>query len=363
MRQERWYDALSEFTRLRDTMEPHAPASVYGMASACLHRLGRYAEAEAWAQQGLGEQKTLMAVGSPFTESELHSRWAGHSKPVVSIICMTYNHERYVETAIRGFLSQNTTYPFEIIFHDDASTDGTQAVIRRWQEQYPTIIRAILQTENQMSRGGRPFDILLSAARGDYVATCDGDDFWVDTSKLQHQLSFLEAHPDYVCSAHNYYHYIEATLSVKPWFASSRELTLSRRQLMGMSRLLWLPTLVFRRLFTEMPAESRFSTITGDQFLTSLLGTYGQCKYFEGMIGSVRRENPFSMWTPVSALDKERARVRGWVLMVRMHLRLGHQDAIVDLLAKVAASPLPEPEKSHLVEEMLHFTPPTAQAA
>jgi hypothetical protein len=359
MRAERWEDALEDFTKAHDLVDLPLRGPLLGMASVCLHRLGRYAEAEAQALQGLGEQKALIAVGTPFSEAELLARWAGPTTPVVSIICTTFNHERYIETAIRGFLSQDTSHPFEIIIHDDASTDGTQSVIRQWQAQYPSIIRTILQTENQLSRGGRPFDLLLSAARGAYIATCEGDDFWVDTTKLQRQVSFLEARSDYACSAHNHYLYTEAKLTVKTWLGSRRDLTLTQRELMGMRRLLWLPTLVFRRVITEMPVEARSSRI-GDQFLTSILGTYGKCMYFEGLIGAVRRENPYSAWTPVSEIDKERERVRSWVLMVRMHSRLGNDDAIVDLHAKVAASPLPEPEKSRLVQEALRFVPTTA---
>src|SRR5204862_3633855 len=103
----------------------------------------------------------------------------------------TYNHERYIDNAIRGFLSQDCAYPFEILIHDDASTDRTQDVIRHWQQRYPQLIKPVLQTENQKSKGVRPFELLLAKARGDYVATCEGDDFWVDPAKLQRQVGYL----------------------------------------------------------------------------------------------------------------------------------------------------------------------------
>lgn len=363
MKDQRWWLALHRFSRVRALMKVHTPPAVYALGSTCLHRLGRYEEAEAWAHEGLGpQQRALLAIDPVFTEAELLSRWSGVSTPVVSIMCMAYNHERYIESTLRGFLNQNTTYPFEIIIHDDASTDNTQAIIRRWQAQYPTIIRTILQPTNILSKGGNPYNLMLAAARGAYIATCEGDDFWRDASKLQRQVSFLEANPDYVCSGHNYYHYVESALTVKPFYPVLGEQTLTQRDLMGISRLLWVPTIVYRKLFNELPAETHH-TANGDMILTSFLGTFGKGMYFENHLSAVRRENPYSVWTPLSENTKWRNRVKSWMLIVRMHLRLGNEQAVEDLLAHVARAPLDEAEKAQLVEETLHLMPANAAAA
>lgn len=338
LRLSQWELALRGFIRCQQALQQQTPRNVYGMAAMCLHQLKRYDEAGRWVAQGLGEQAALLAIGPVHTEADLLRRWGGRP-PVVSIVCTTYNHVRYIENAIRGFLSQDCTFPFEILIHDDASTDGTQQVIRQWQQQYPTVIRAVLQTENQFSKGVRPFELLLAQARGDFVATCEGDDFWIDPAKLQRQVGFLQAHPEFSCSAHNYYHFVETALTVRPWTGVRHDHVLSQRQLMGLSRLLWLPTLVFRKTFSALPPERALAPI-GDQFLTSYLGTQGRCMYFEGMLGAVRRENEFSTWSPLSGQQKERIRVKTWAALVALHERMGHQQAVADLKAKIAASPL-----------------------
>lgn len=87
------------------------------------------------------------------SEEEIMRKWIGdNDKPVASVICITYNHELYVEDAIRGFLIQKTTFPFEIIIHDDASSDRTAEIIMNYANKYPKIIKPILQKENQYSK-------------------------------------------------------------------------------------------------------------------------------------------------------------------------------------------------------------------
>jgi Glycosyl transferase family 2 len=349
MRHSQWELALRGFVRVQQALHDKAPRNAFGMAALCLHKLGRYAEAEVWANQGLGDLQALLAIGPVHSEAGLLRQWSGRRSPVVSILCTAFNHERYIESAIRGFLSQAGPYPFEILIHDDASTDGTQQIIREWQQRYPNVIRTVLQTENQYSKGGRPFEILLAQARGEFVATCEGDDFWVDPHKLQRQVGFLKANPDFSCSAHNYYHYLEAGLTVKPWTRMGRNFVLSRRQLMGLVTVLWLPTLVFRRTFSVLPPERGLAAI-GDQFLTSYLGTQGRCMYFETVLGAVRRENEFSIWSPLPKAEKERRRVKTWAALVRMHERMGNTDAVTDLMAKVTASPLDPQAKTDLLD-------------
>lgn len=119
-------------------------------------------------------------------------------EPKVSVVCMTYNHVRFIRQALDGFVMQKTNFPFEVIIHDDASTDGTADIIREYAKKYPDIIKPILQTENQWSRGvGIASNFIWPKIRGQYVAKCDGDDYWTDENKLQKQADFLDQHPDY----------------------------------------------------------------------------------------------------------------------------------------------------------------------
>ena len=125
-------------------------------------------------------------------------------KPLVSVFCLTYNHESMIEDALKGFVMQKTNFPFEVFVHDDASTDGTVRIIKQYAEAYPQIIRPVLQTENQYSKHVKITNTyLVPRATGKYFAFCEGDDFWTDEYKLQRQVDFLEQHPEYVACVHN----------------------------------------------------------------------------------------------------------------------------------------------------------------
>lgn len=114
----------------------------------------------------------------------------------VSIICNTFNHEKYIEDAIKGFVNQKTDFKFEICIHDDASTDHTKDIIMKYVNLYPELIHAIIQTENQYSKGFSVNTINSSRARGEYIAFCEGDDYWTDPYKLQKQVNIFEKYSD-----------------------------------------------------------------------------------------------------------------------------------------------------------------------
>lgn len=127
-------------------------------------------------------------------ESALINEWDGDpEQPRISICCAAYNHEAYIRSALEGFLSQRTKFPFEILVHDDASVDGTADIIREFALRYPRIIKPIYQTVNQYSIGNRPGRINNKRAKGSYVAICEGDDCWTSPDKLQMQFEALEA--------------------------------------------------------------------------------------------------------------------------------------------------------------------------
>ena len=132
------------------------------------------------------------------------------SNPLVSINCMTYNHKAFIRQCLDGFMMQKCSFDFEVLIHDDASTDGTQDIIREYEVKYPDIIKPIYQKENQYSKGIDP-SLKYNAPRikGKYIALCEGDDYWTDPYKLQKQVDFLESHPDYVMCSHRFNQYIQ----------------------------------------------------------------------------------------------------------------------------------------------------------
>lgn len=124
--------------------------------------------------------------------------------PLVTIRCLTYNHEPYIRQCLEGFVMQQTNFNFEAVVHDDASTDGTAAIIAEFAEKYPDIIKPLYETENQYSkRDGSLRRIMNAHTHGKYVAMCEGDDYWTDPLKLQKQVDFLEANKNVALCFHN----------------------------------------------------------------------------------------------------------------------------------------------------------------
>ena len=112
---------------------------------------------------------------------------------LVSICCLTFNHENYVRKTLDGFLMQKTDFKYEILIHDDASTDNTSKIIKEYEEKYPEIIKPIYQEENQHSKGVKiTWTYQIPRAIGKYIAICEGDDYWTDPYKLQKQFDLME---------------------------------------------------------------------------------------------------------------------------------------------------------------------------
>lgn len=123
---------------------------------------------------------------------------------LVSVCTLTYNHEAYLRDTLEGILMQKVDFPMEILVNDDASTDGTRAILREYAEKYPDLIRPFYQDVNLYSQGkDLCLEVLYPAARGKYIALCEGDDYWTDPDKLRLQVDFLEAHPDYTACVHD----------------------------------------------------------------------------------------------------------------------------------------------------------------
>ncbi len=114
----------------------------------------------------------------------------------ISICCTAYNHQNYIAKALEGMLAQKGDFTMEILVHDDCSTDATARIIAEYAQKYPKIIKPVLQTKNQYSKGvpiNETFN--FSRAQGKYIALCEGDDMWIDPCKLQKQFAYMEANP------------------------------------------------------------------------------------------------------------------------------------------------------------------------
>ena len=123
-------------------------------------------------------------------------------KPKVSVVVLSYNQGAFIRQALDSFVMQKTNFPFEVLIHDDASTDGSADIIREYASKYPHIFRTVLQTENQWGKKSAWTDFLFPMVQGEYVAYCECDDYWTDENKLQKQADFLDAHPEYSMCFH-----------------------------------------------------------------------------------------------------------------------------------------------------------------
>jgi glycosyltransferase involved in cell wall biosynthesis len=140
-------------------------------------------------------------------------------EPIVSVLSITYNHAPYIAHAIESFLSQQTTFPFEIVIGEDYSTDETREIVLDFARRYPHMIRVVISERNV---GVVPnFLRTFAACRGKYVAMCEGDDYWHHPQKLQRQIDFLEENPEFGM-VHTDFDtvFINSSKVVTGWFAA-----------------------------------------------------------------------------------------------------------------------------------------------
>ncbi len=123
---------------------------------------------------------------------------------ILTICCLTYNHEKYIRKTLEGFINQKTTYNYKIIIHDDASKDKTKYIIEEFAEKYPKLIIPIFQQKNQYSQGISIYKTFIEPLIDTkYIAICEGDDYWNANDKIQLQINYLEKHPECSLCVHN----------------------------------------------------------------------------------------------------------------------------------------------------------------
>lgn len=218
------------------------------------------------------------------------------SEIMVSVFCMAYNHERFIHEALDGILKQDVTFRMEIIVHDDLSTDRTGSIIREYAMKYP-MINPIFQDENQFSKAGiYPVVALYSAARGKYIAECDADDYWTDPQKLQKQVWFMEANPEFSMCYHDYLMLRDGKFS-EPSTDHPRDFTPD--ELVGYDNRgygMATCTKLYRNVIT--PDQYRyFDNFCPDYILDVLMGMVGGCKYIPGIEPSIYRKWGGNTWS------------------------------------------------------------------
>ena len=243
-------------------------------------------------------------------EATILARWDGKSDtPVLSILCNTFQHETYIEDALCGFLLQDTDFPFEILVHDDASPDGTQARIIAMAERYPAIIKPMFQNENQYSQGKRPWMFQEPRAKGEFVAFCEGNDFWTDPSKLQKQVNFLQANPSVSFTGHDsVILYPDGSTSDQGRCKSHRkDRDFTSEALVKNTAFISTLTICFRNYNLPFIFE-RTKVFNGDRFLFSLFGAHGSYHFHHDIDDGIYRHHDGGVWSSIGRKKRLDAR-------------------------------------------------------
>ena len=235
---------------------------------------------------------------------------------VVSIVCEVFNHEQYLERCLQGFVMQKTNFKYEILIHDDASTDGSVDIIKKYVSEYPDLFKPIYQKENQFSKGvGIWRTIQFPRAKGKYIALCEGDDYWIDPLKLQKQVDVLETHPECVMVFNRILTFSQEKNAFirgkqyngKTGYVKNKDLILKGG--------LFVPTcsMLFRnKLITPLFSKSYIQNChVGDYPLQILCAVIGKCYYLADEM-SVYRVGNSSSWTGKQKRDDINKNLRGY---------------------------------------------------
>ena len=276
----------------------------------------------------------------PRNEQDVMATWGNQRHPLLSIVCLTYNHAAFIKETLEGFIRQETNFPFEVVVHDDASTDSTAAVIREYAARYPHLIKPIYQRENQYSKGV-PFSTRLFAqAGGKYIAYCEGDDYWTDPRKLQIQVDFLEAHRDYVMTYHDAFMFNSQGIVRSPHLTGKYRKDASALQLQQ-ARPISTLTVCFRNVLMELPPELHSVEVL-DICWWSLLGAHGKGKFIEEIKPAAYRVHEGGIFSMRSSKQRIQMTTHAYYSLALYYQRIGDQSLyehfMIQVFAQVLAS-------------------------
>ena len=211
--------------------------------------------------------------------------WHTTIEPLVSVLCLAYNHELFLAQALDSFLMQRTSFNFEIVVGEDYSQDGTASILAAYAQRFPGKIRPLWAEQNlgmvaNMRR-------TQAACRGKYIAICEGDDYWTDPEKLQKQVDFLQSNPEYVLSFHDALVLVNGVIEPMPQLPGRFRRDASAMELLT-GRPLSTLTVCYRNVMKTIPADfDRVPML--DLCLWSLLGEHGKGKFMPNIEASIYR--------------------------------------------------------------------------
>ncbi len=208
--------------------------------------------------------------------------------PKVSICMVTYNHGEKIREAINGVLMQQTSFDIELVIGNDRSTDHTDAIVNEILANHPKA--GLIQYINHAHNIGMManFGYVLGRCTGQYVALCDGDDYWTDPLKLQKQIDFLDAHPDYALCFHSARVLLPNGTITADYITNVPEAHETLEDLVTRGNYIHTPTVVYRNVVREFPPEF-FRTPIGDYFMHILVARHGKIKFINGEMAVYRQ--------------------------------------------------------------------------
>ena len=222
---------------------------------------------------------------------------------LISVVMITYKHEKFIRQAIEGVLMQKSNFTIELIIADDSSPDRTLEIINDIIHIHPNG-HWIKYTRHPKNKGVMPnFIWALQQAKGEYIALCEGDDYWTDPMKLQKQVDFLENHEEYVVTYHDARLIDDTGLVLSDsCLTEDQRKDYDKRELIEIRYLITL-TMVFRNFIESYP--NGFEKVyNGDSFLISLLGNYGKGKFLANVKPGCYREHHRGIWSGASDIER-----------------------------------------------------------
>jgi glycosyltransferase involved in cell wall biosynthesis len=200
------------------------------------------------------------------------------NKPKISACLITFNHENFIRECLEGAISQIGDFDYEIIIGDDCSSDNTKQICLEYSTKYPNLIKYTKRNNNLGMIGN--WIATISECSANYIALCEGDDYWTDPYKLKKQVDFLEANPDYVLSFHKVKILKPDGGLVEDFITKVPENYETQETLARLGNYIHTPSVVFKNIKMEFPPEFSLSPV-GDYFLYIMLTEHGKLKYLE----------------------------------------------------------------------------------
>lgn len=205
--------------------------------------------------------------------------------PMLSVCMMTYNHAPFIEQSIQGIINQQVDFKWEVIIAEDCSTDGTRAIVERYAQQYPDLIKVILQPKNVGA--AQNFADLIAMPEGKYIAYLEGDDYWTDPHKLQKQVDFLEANPDFAICFHNTQVIYQDGSREPSLFNHNQKEVTTFEDIATLNYIRTVSCVYRNKLFSELP-DWYYKQKIGDWTLHLLNAQHGKIKYLDDVMAVYR---------------------------------------------------------------------------